>query len=164
MDNQNHSRNDANENQTKHLAKLVIVLEKYFTKWIKLPGSNQVSKGQIAVYAEALIDLNPEALEFGCAEAMKMAERFPWPGHIRKAAEGYRKPDDRSGMLGARGLEWNPELERQRIERMNAFEKNLESGAPPEEPLETKTSIGATRHAKSIEEQKEELKKRGYLQ
>lgn len=148
------------------------MLTKYFDLWRQLPGSNQVSKKQIAIYAEALIDLSLEALEYGCKEATKTAERFPWPGHIRKAAEGYQTPDDRSGMLSARGLEWNPQLEQERLERMRIFKKLLENGnGKPErvklervKPEPEKPPIGATRHNKSLEQQKQDLREKGWLQ
>jgi hypothetical protein len=120
----------------------------------------------MAVYAEALIDLSQEALEHGCAEATRTAERFPWPGHIRKAAEGYRAPEDRSNLLSARGLDWVPELEAQRIERQIAWDRALANGEVQLEAprVEQKPANPARRGFKSIAQQKEELRKKGWLQ
>ena len=149
------------------MARCADVLAKYFEKWSLLPGSNQASKPQLAVYVEALIDLGTEALEYGCAEATRMAERFPWPGHIRKAAAGYRAPEDRSEFLGARALDWSPELEKERIERKILFERALASGEIQQEPPkpEVPKKINYVRRGfKSIEEQKKELREKGYLQ
>lgn len=124
-----------------------------------------MSKEQIGVYTEALIDLSPESIEYGCAAATKTAERFPWPGHIRKAAEGYRPQDDRSGFLGP-ALDWNPELEKQRIERKILFDRALANGEIHQEQpkIEKKPMQRIRRGFKSAEEQKEELRKKGYLQ
>jgi hypothetical protein len=170
MGDTNHSKNADNENRKKRLAQLVTVLERYFLKWNLLPGSNQVTIGQMAVYAEALIDLSPEAVEFGCAEATKVAERFPWPGHIRKGAEGYRAAQDRSGYLGP-ALDWNPELEKERLERKAAFERGLADEEFLDRKLERerveqaeqKPANPMRRGFRSIEEQKAELRVKGYL-
>jgi hypothetical protein len=100
----NLSSSSAKESQRKRFAALVTVLEKYFKRWMLLPGSNEVTSGQMAVYAEALMDLPLEAVAFGCAVATQKAKKFPWPGDIREGARGCWA-DDRSGFLSARGLE-----------------------------------------------------------
>ena len=163
MDSKNPLRNDGRENQRKQLAKCVDVLAKYFEKWSRLPGSNQVSKGQIVIYAEALADLSPEALEYGCMEATRTAERFPWPGHIRKGADGYRPAQDRSEFLGP-ALDWNPELEKERLVREEAFKRALTNGEVQQEEQKPEPRKRVVHVTKPIEEQKEELRKRGWLQ
>ena len=85
-------------------------------KWSHAFPTHPVSEKQILVYVEALDDMTPDELEFGCREATRTAEQLPKPGHIRTAAEAYRAPDDRSQFLGP-ALDWNPELEKERIER-----------------------------------------------
>jgi len=161
MEQSNPSKNDAKENRRKRLAQCADVLTKYFAKWSLLPGSNQVSKLQIAVYAEALIDLSLEALEFGCAEATRTAERFPWPGHIRKAAQMYRS--DRSEFLGPPRLEYEPITQEERdaaLEFSQALKKLIQ-GPPIREVAAKKLTVRPS--MLSLEEQKEELKRRGYL-
>jgi hypothetical protein len=161
MVNKNLSKNAVSESQEKHLAKCADVLAKYFEKWTLLPGSNQVTKAQIAVYAEALIDLSTEALEYGCAEATRTADRFPWPGHIRKAAAGYRQ--DRSEYLGPPLLEYPPITEQERAEALKFSEALKKQLAPiPAKPAEPK-KLTIVPSLRSLEEQKAELRRRGFL-
>lgn len=79
------STNGAGENRRKHLAKLALVLERWFQKWGDAFPSHEITKLQVATYTEALDDLTPEQLEIGCREATRKAEQFPKPGHIRSA-------------------------------------------------------------------------------
>jgi hypothetical protein len=154
-------KNDANENRRKHLGMCVSVLAKWFEKWVALPGSNQVSKVQLAVYAEALIDLSPEAIEFGCAEATRTAERFPWPGHIRAGAMGYR--ESRTEYLGPPLIEYPPITDEERAEGLKfseALKKKL--AIPPKPAAEPKKKLTVP-SLRSLEEQKAELKRKGFL-
>lgn len=115
------------------------------------------------VYVEALDDLSPEQLEFGCKEATRIAEQLPKPGHIRTAAGAFRPKNDRSEFLGP-ALDWNPVLEMERIRRAEAYQKALTNGEITPEPQKPKPKKRIAHVTKSIEEQKEELRKRGYLQ
>lgn len=69
----------------KHLAKLALVLERWFQKWGDAFPSHEITKLQVATYTEALDDLTPGQVEIGCREATRKAEQFPKPGHIRTA-------------------------------------------------------------------------------
>lgn len=117
-----------------------------------------MSTGQIAVYAEALKDLSPEVLEFGCAEASKTMERFPWPGHIRAGARMYRGAE----YLGPALLEYPPITEEERAEALKVSEALKKKLGIPSKPAEPKklTIVPSTR---SIEEQKAELRRKGFL-
>ena len=117
----------------------------------------------MAVYAEALDDLSLEELEFGCREATRTAEQFPKPGHIRKAAEGFKPKQDRSEFLGP-ALDWSPELEKERLARQQAFQRALTNGEVQQEEQKPELRKRIVHVTKPIEEQKEELRKRGWLQ
>jgi hypothetical protein len=120
-----------------------------------------VSTGQIAVYAEALKDLSPEVLEFGCAEASKTMERFPWPGHIRAGAKMYRGAE----YLGPPLLEYPPITQEERAEALKfseALKKKLGIPAKPAKPAEPK-KLTVVPSLRSLEEQKTELRRRGFL-
>lgn len=79
------STNAGSANRKPHLAKLALVLTKWFRKWGDAFPSHEVTKLQVATYLEALDDLTPAQLEIGCKEATRTAEQFPKPGHIRAA-------------------------------------------------------------------------------
>jgi hypothetical protein len=113
-------------------------------------------------YAEALGDLTAEQLEYGCAQTSKEMEQFPKPGHIRRHAENLH-----AEFLGPK-LDWNPRLEQERLLRKAEWERQLASGEVTQtnelEPPKPAKPHGATRHAKSIEQQKQELREEGWLQ
>jgi len=157
----NLSKKEPNESRRKKLQTCVEILTRWFAKWSAVFPNHPVSKLQTATYAEALIDLTAEQLEYGCKEASKNMEQFPKPGHIRKPAENLTNE-----YLGP-ALEWDPELERQRLERKAEWERHLASGEvkqkPEPEPEKPRRPIGATRHAKSLEQQKQELREKGWL-
>ena len=120
-----------------------------------------MSKKQIAVYAEALIDLSPEMLEYGCEQATRTAERFPWPGHIRKAAEQYHSPVDRSEYLGPR-LDWS---DAERLDYLQRWMRDMKK--PPQLPgpasaKENKRYVPPPQTL-SLDQQKEILRKKGLL-
>lgn len=120
-----------------------------------------MSKAQIAVYLEALSDLSPKAIEFGCIEATRTAERFPWPGHIRKAAESYH--GNREEFLGPRLLSYPEISQEERDEALkfsDSLKKQLEPIPPP--PAEAKKLTIVPSHL-SLDEQKAELRRRGLL-
>ena len=71
------------------------------------------------VYLEALSDLSPEQIEAGCENALKTAEQFPKPGHIRKSV-----PFDKSIFLGPPMLTYSePPLSPQEREEAIAEQK-----------------------------------------
>jgi hypothetical protein len=87
MESENRLTKETIVNQRKRLAKSAVVLSEYFEKWKATFPTYEVSAFQMGVYAEALDDLTPEQLECGCREVTRIAETFPKPAHIRKAAE-----------------------------------------------------------------------------
>jgi hypothetical protein len=118
-----------------------------------------VSTAQIAVYAEALKDLSPEVLEFGCAEASKTMERFPWPGHIRTGAKMYRGAE----YLGPPLLEYPLITDEERAEALK-FSETLKKqlAAIPAEPAEPR-KLAIVPSLRSLDEQKAELRRKGFL-
>lgn len=117
-------------------------------------------------YLEAFDDFSPEKLEYGCRESTRTAKQFPKPGHIREAAEGYRPKGDRSEYSGP-ALEWDPELERERQARERSFKAAVARGEEkpwtPPEPVPHGERFKIAPSTKSLEEQKEELRKKGFL-
>lgn len=77
--------NGGNESRKTYLAKLALVLTRWFQKWGDAFPSHEVTKLQMGTYLEALDDLTPDELDIGCREATRTAEQFPKPGHIRSA-------------------------------------------------------------------------------
>lgn len=111
-------------------------------------------------YAEALDDLSPEELEIGCREASRTAEQFPKPGHIRKALEENRPQHQ---FLGPR-LEWDPKLEQERAQRAVEWQRQLQEYNDAPQPSTSFIKQRIAHVAKPITEQKEELRKKGWLQ
>lgn len=89
-------------------------------------------------------------------------EQFPKPGHIRKQAE---QSNTNQIYLGP-AMEWDPQLEKERLDRKAEWERQLASGevkqSPTPEPAKSRP-FAATRHAKSFEQQKQELREKGWL-
>jgi len=162
MASENPSRNASRESQRRQLARCADVLATWFEKWSAAFPTHEVSTFQIAVYAEALDDLSPEKLEFGCREATRTAEQFPKPGHVRRAAEAFKPKTDRSEFLGP-ALEWNVTLEMERIQRQQEHERALTNGEIQPEPQQENPKKRIVHVVRPLEEQKEELRKRGWL-
>ncbi len=140
------------------------MLSRWFQKWADAFPTHEVTKLQIATYAEALDDLTPKGIELGCREATRTAEQFPKPGHIRAAYKAAH--DNQDEFLGPR-LDWNPELEKERIEREKAFKKLLAEGKVERavEPVlpPKKKVIAPAKSVLTIAEQKAVLRKKGFL-
>jgi hypothetical protein len=116
----------------------------------------------VLAYAEDLKTLTPHDLDVACVRARQSSEFMPVTAAILKA---HRELQDagREEYLGPK-MEWDPELERQRKERADKFQRQLASGAikpEPEQPLKKKRTIVPS--TLSIEEQKAELRRRGLL-
>jgi hypothetical protein len=161
MDRQNRSMRGGEENQRKRLAMCADVLSKWFLKWSEVFPTHEVTRMQIATYAEALDDLLPEELEIACRQATRTAEQFPKPGHIRKALEGTTPIDD-TIYLGVPQISYPEPTPEEREEQRKAREEYAEKLREVVEPAGPRFKIPQSQL--SIEQQKEELKKRGYLQ
>lgn len=113
-------------------------------------------------YAEDLAGLSAEQLDVACRKARQESEFMPVSAAIlsaHKALESERYQNE--VFLGPR-MEWNAELEAERIEREKAHKNQLANG---EEKFETSPQQKRiARPPKSAEEQKEELRKAGWIQ
>jgi hypothetical protein len=109
---------------------------------------------------EALADLSPEQIDAGCENAIKTAERFPAPGHIRKAVPF----DDRTSYLGPPLLEYNetltPEERAEALKFSEALKKKL---GIPAKPVAEPKKLTIVPSLLSLEEQKAELRRKGFL-
>jgi hypothetical protein len=120
-------------------------------------------------YAEDLVSLTPEQLDAACVKARQTSEFMPVSAAILRAhseLEAARRSEvDRSQYLGP-ALQWDDKLEQERLERKAEWERQLASGevkqSPTPEPVKPRP-FAATRHAKSFEQQKQELREKGWL-
>jgi hypothetical protein len=151
-------RNDTERKE--RLAKSALVLTAYFKRWSLVFPTHEVSKDQLKVYLMDLDDLLPTELEIGCREASRVAEQFPKPGHIRRAL--HESLSHREEMLGPPRLEYPPVSEEERLEALKFSDKlKRELGIKPAEPQGKKVRVFPP--PKPIEQQKRELRERGYL-
>jgi hypothetical protein len=92
----------------------------------------------VAAYQEALSDLTSEQIEAGCAEAIKTAEQFPKPGHIRAAV-----PAVHGGFLGLPQLTYPETSEEEREEALeySAALRTALAKAPPNVPAKKRTGF-----------------------
>lgn len=165
MDNQNLLQRGTSEERMRSLARSADVLSKYFRSWARGFPNQPIGRDTVAFYLEALSDLSPEQIESGCREAIKTAEVFPKPGHIRSAI-----PFDETLFLGPRQLTY-PEVTQQERDEALKFSEALASVIQKERakypPTKTaaaiakKLNIPPTRL--TLEQQKEILRKKGYL-
>jgi hypothetical protein len=112
---------------------------------------------------EALSDLSPEQIDAGCENAIKTAEQFPKPGHIRAAV-----PFDRTIFLGPPLLEYAETLtaeEREAaIKECANFKAEIQKHFEPRKPTPPKSKkIPLLAAPRSITAQLEELRRRGFL-
>lgn len=128
-----------------------------------------ISELSVMAYAEDLVNLTPEQLDAACVKARQTSEFMPVSAAILRShneLEAERQSAvDRSQYLGP-ALEWDPKLEQERLDRKAEWERQLASGevkpSPEPEPAKRKL-FAATRHAKSLEQQKQELRARGWI-
>jgi hypothetical protein len=145
------------------LAKSALVLTAYFKRWSLVFPTHEVSKDQLKVYLMDLDDLLPTELEIGCREASRTAEQFPKPGHIRRAlreAVAYREE-----LLGPPRIDYAPISEEERIEALkySAALKEKLGLAKAEQRAEARKVVRTFPPPKPIEQQKRELREKGYL-
>jgi len=115
----------------------------------------------LPVYLEALSDLGPAMIEAGCIEITKRMRRFPAPGDIRESIPA------RQEYAGLPQLTY-PEVSKterdEAIELMRPFVEELRRRISVEaKKLSPWRFYGSTPSHRSIAEQKEILRKRGFL-
>ena len=164
MHTQNHSKKQNADDRSMRSAKFVQVLTSWFTKWLAAFPTHEVSKIQMAVYLEALDDLTPEQLDRACREATRSAEQFPKPGHIREALARTGLTNQFSGPPRPKYLDEPKISEEERASALkfsDELRKKLGPAKPPLAP--TRRENQPRRGFKSAEEQKAELRAKGYL-
>jgi hypothetical protein len=144
----------------KNLAKSADVLSKYFRKWAVIFPNHPTGAQAVALYLELLSDLTPDQIEAGCGEAGKTAEQFPKPGHIRAAV-----PAVHSAFLGLPQLTYPRVSEEEREEALeySATLRRLLANTPPKAPAEKRQRLNVVPPRFTVDEQKEVLRKKGYL-
>jgi hypothetical protein len=112
----------------------------------------------VAIYVEALSDLTPDQIEAGCAEATRIAEQFPKPGHIRAAV-----PPLHYTFLGLPQLTY-PVIPQEEREEALAFSAAVRERLQivPKQSVPPKKKFTSRPSLHSVEEQKEMLRKKGY--
>ena len=132
-----------------YYAKCMKTLIAYFEKWRVVFPTHEVSKEQMAVYLEALSDLSLEELETGCREVLKRAMNFPKPAEIIQAAKAAR--------------------DEQRHERPDYLDEPANAEKPGwwdhwQEMLAEPRVQAINKPRRSLEEQKQILREKGFLQ
>ena len=153
----------------KHLLELVTVLRKWFQKWRSIFQNIEITELQIATYVEALGDFCVDELEDACAEATKLCEFFPTPAAIRNHAplrsereveriREWMSPDIVHALPSPDGKQ----MELERRERQQKWIEEHTTVEPPPPPLVPPKPIEYVH--RTIEQQLQELKRKGYLQ
>jgi hypothetical protein len=158
LENPLNNRNDVEKR--KRLASYVKLLTQYFERWKLVFPTHEVSKEQLAVYLEAVKDLSINELGVGCREVIKTALTFPKPAEIIIAA----KANYGEALSGPPLLEYPPISEDEREEALKFSEKLKETLLLEKPKLEPPAKKRIAHVTKPIEQQKAELRKRGYLQ
>lgn len=120
-----------------------------------------VSELSVIAYAEDLADLTAEQLDAACKEARRTSEFMPVSATIRAAHEKMRATE--TVLLGVPLLEYPPITDEERAEALKfseALKKQL--GVTPAKPAEPK-KLTVEPSTRSFEEQKAELRRRGFL-
>lgn len=144
------------------MAKCADVLSKYFQRWSLLSPNQPTGRAPLMVYLEALSDLTPNQIEIGCREAEKLAERFPWPGHIRKALEASLHSESEE-FLGLPLLAYTPVSQEDRDEALKFSAALKEALAKLPAAPASKQKITIRPSILSLDEQKKILRKEGFL-
>jgi hypothetical protein len=162
MQNQNRLPTETLGERRKNLAKSADVLSKFFRRWAVIFPNHPTGGEALAYYLEALSDLTADQIEAGCAEAIKTAEQFPKPGHIRAVV-----PAVQHIFLGVPQLTYpavSPEEREEALEYSEALRTTLVK-SPRIGPVATKDKpkVAVPPSRFTIEEQKEILRKKGHL-
>jgi hypothetical protein len=155
-----HSPNGEAKNPHQQSARFWTVLRKHlaiFTEHYRQP----MSELSVLAYAEDLSDLSPEQLDAACIEARRTSEFMPVSAMIRKCLSKIRSAAP--VYLGLPLLKY-PEITAEEREAALVFSEELKNKlGPPESKPERKT-LTVRPSMLALEEQKAELRKRGYLQ
>ena len=112
-------------------------------------------------YAEDLADLTPCQLDAACVEARRTSEFMPVSATIRNCLSRIRSAEP--VYLGPPLLEY-PKVTAEEREAALVLSEELKKKLGPPEPKPGRKVLTVRPSMLSIEEQKEALRKRGYLQ
>jgi hypothetical protein len=128
-----------------------------FTEHYRQP----MSELSVLAYAEDLADLTLEQLDAACIEARRTSEFMPVSATIRNCLSKICSSEP--VYLGPPLLEY-PEITAEEREAAFVFSEELKKKLGPPEPKPKGKPLTVRPSMLSVEEQKEELRKRGYLQ
>jgi hypothetical protein len=155
-----HSQNGEAKNPQQQSTLFWTVLRKHlaiFGEHYRQP----VTELSVIAYAEDLSDLTPEQLDAACIEARRTSEFMPVSATIRNCLSTIRSSEP--VYLGPPLLEY-PEITAGEREAALVFSEELKKKLGPPEPKPGRKTLTVRPSMLSVEEQKEELRKRGYLQ
>ncbi len=155
-----HSQNGEAKKPLQQSTRFWAVLRKHlaiFTEHYRQP----MSEISVLAYAEDLADLTPEQLNAACIEARRTSEFMPVSATIRNCLSKMRSTEP--VYLGPPLLEY-PEITAEEREAALAFSEELKKKLGSPEPKPNGKTLTVRPSMLSIEEQKDELRKRGYLQ
>lgn len=147
---------ETSEKRRKAAAESANVLRVYFAKWQRVFPSQPMLPA-LPVYLEALSDLSPGMLEEGCKEASKRMTRFPAPGHIREAIPSRQ---EYAGPPALTYPEVSQEEREQAIADTQEFKRRIMAIVRQHAK---KFSFYPPPPKRSLAEQKEILRKKGFL-
>jgi hypothetical protein len=155
-----HSPNGEAKKPLQQSARFWAVLKKHlaiFTEHYRQP----MSELSVLAYAEDLSDLSPELLDAACIEARRISEFMPVSATIRNCLPKIRSSEP--VFLGPPFLDY-PEVTAEEREAALVFSEELKKKLRPPEPKPERKTPTVRPSILSLKEQKEELRKRGYLQ
>jgi hypothetical protein len=119
-----------------------------------------ITELSVLAYAEDLADLTPDQLDAACIEARRTSEFMPVSATIRHCLSKIRSSEP--VYLGPRLLQY-PEIAAEEREAALVFSEELKKKLGPPEPKPGRKTLTVQPSMLSIEQQKEELRKRGWL-
>jgi hypothetical protein len=128
-----------------------------FTEHYRQP----ITELSVIAYAEDLSDLTPDQLDAACIEARRTSEFMPVSATIRNC---FSKICDSDPIYLGPPLLTYPEITAEEREAALVFSEGLKKKLGPPEPKPKGKTLTLRPPTLSIEAQKEELRKRGYLQ
>lgn len=120
-----------------------------------------ITELSVAAYAEDLADLTPQQLHAACIEARRTSEFMPVSATIRNCLSKIR---DSNPVYSGPPLLTYPDVTAEERESALVFSEELKKKLGPQELKPRGRTLTVRPSMLSVEEQKEELRKRGYLQ
>ncbi len=159
----NHLTKHDADAHARRLAELLKRLTPWFAKWHETFPTHEVTTGQIKTYCEVLVDrLAPEHVDLACKWATQNSESFPKPVHILRGL---------TATVGEDSVQHNRPAyldEPPNSENAEFMELMRSIGAEPPHPNYTRHEPPKKKEftfapTRSLEEQKADLRRRGWL-